>query len=124
MKSTFSKKEKLKGQILIDRLFKDGHSVSVYPLRAIFMPADFNDGVILKTGVSVSKRNFKKAFKRNQIKRLMRESYRLNKKRYFNNITTQCALMILYIGKEEPSFNTLDGAMKQLLGKLAALISK
>ena len=124
MKSTFSKKEKLKGQVLIDQLFQDGQSVVVYPLRAIFLPIDFKEEVVLKTGVSVSKRHFKKATKRNRIKRLMRESYRHNKNLYFNNITTQCALMILYIGKEEPSFDTLDGAMKQLLGKLAALLSK
>ncbi len=114
MTATYSKKEKLKSKKLIDQLFSEGQSVSAFPLRLVYMQTRFSDHVIAKTGVSVSKRNFKTAVARNHIKRLLRESYRLNKASYFNNITTQYAFMILYIGKEKPNLTQIETRMKLL----------
>lgn len=124
MKTTYSKKDKLKSKKQIDRLFDEGKTFSVFPLRLVYMSTPNSNGVLVKAGVSVSKRNFKKAVDRNKIKRLLREAYRLNKNDYFNNITTQCAFMILYIGNEIPSFEQVDISMKQLLNKLSNLISE
>lgn len=117
MKFSFSKKEKLKSKKLIDALFLKGQSVSAFPLRLVFMPATFSEEVLFTTGVSVSKRNFKRAVDRNRIKRLMREAYRLHKAVYFNNMSTPYAFMILYIGKEKPTLVQLEGKMKLLFEK-------
>ncbi|MEY8870745.1 ribonuclease P protein component [Flavobacteriaceae bacterium 144Ye] len=114
---TYNKKEKLKSKKLIEQLFAEGQSVSAYPLKLIYLPVDFDDSVLLKAGVTVSKRKFKNAVDRNRIKRLMREAYRLNKAVIFNNITTQYALMILYIGNDGITFEVLDTKMKVLLNK-------
>ena len=114
MAFTYSKKEKLKSKKLIEALFTEGLSVTAYPLKLIYLPARFEDGAILKTGVSVSKRLHKKAVDRNRIKRLLREAYRLNKDQYFNNSTTSYAFMILYISKDGTTFDALDKAMKKL----------
>lgn len=114
MKFTYNKKEKLKSKKLIDQLFDEGQSVSAFPLRLVFIQTTFEDAIPVKTGVSVSKRNFKAAVDRNCIKRLLREAYRLNKARYFNNITTQYAFMILYIGKDKPTFTEVETRMNQL----------
>ena len=117
MKQSYSKSEKLKGEKLLDALFTHGRSVTAYPLRLIFMPANFPETVPVKTGVSVPKRQFKRAVDRTRIKRLIREAYRLNKTIIFNNITTQYAFMILYIGKENPSFVEVETALKTLFNK-------
>lgn len=114
---TYNKKEKLKSKKLIEQLFAEGQSVSAYPLKLIYLPVDFDDSVLLKAGVTVSKRKFKNAVDRNRIKRLMREAYRLNKAVIFNNFTTQYALMILYIGNDGITFEVMDTKMKVLLNK-------
>ena len=79
---TFSKKERVCSKLLIDRLFSHGgsSSMSVYPLRLVFQQMERNEGepsVMLL--VSVPKRCFKRAVKRNRVKRQVREVYRRNK---------------------------------------------
>ncbi|MEW4922309.1 ribonuclease P protein component [Algibacter sp. 2305UL17-15] len=121
---TYPKKEKLKSKKLIDRLFAEGQSVSAYPLRLVYLGTTFDDKVVAKTGVSVSKRNFKTAVDRNRIKRLLREAYRLNKSMFFNNLTTQHAFMILYIGKDKPTFVQVETSMKRLFEKFSNKVSE
>lgn len=124
MTATYSKKEKLKSKKLIDQLFTEGQSVSAFPLRLVYLGTTFDDEVIAKTGVSVSKRHFKTAVARNRIKRLLREAYRLNKASFFNNLTTQHAFMILYIGKDMPTFVQVESKMKMVFDKFSSKISK
>ena len=124
MKATYSSKEKLKSKILIDELFEKGKSVSSYPLRMVYIKTTLDSNLIAKTGVSVSKKHFKKAVERNKIKRLLREVYRLNKSAYFNNITTQYALMILYIGNDKPTYEVIEHSMNNLFNKFISMESK
>ncbi len=90
----------------------------------VYIKAEFDEAIKIKAGVSVSKRHFKKAVDRNRIKRLMREAYRLQKAAYFDNISGQYALMILYIGKEEIDFKTIYSKMDVLLKKFQEKISQ
>lgn len=124
MKFSYSKKEKLKSKKLINQLFAEGQSVSAFPLRLVYLPTHFNDAIIAKTGVSVSKRHFKTAVDRNRIKRLLREAYRLNKNDFFNNLDTQYAFMILYIGKEKPTYTQVETKMKVLFKKFLNNVSE
>ncbi len=119
MSLTYSKKEKLKSKKCIEQLFSEGQSVSAYPLRLVFLKTEFNENIVAKTGVSVSKRYFKSAVDRNRIKRLLREVYRLNKVVYFNKIETQYAFMILYLGKDKPTFTQIESKMKLLFEKFS-----
>ncbi len=124
MTGSYPKKEKLKSKKLIEQMFVEGQSVSAYPLRLVFIKKAFNEDITIKTGVSVSKRNFKTAVDRNRIKRLLREAYRLNKAHYLNNITTQYAFMILYIGKEKPTLTQVETKMKRLFEKFLDTVSE
>ena len=117
MRFTYSKKDKLKSKKLIELLFTGGKAVTVYPLRLVYLNTAFEDGSVLKTGVSVSKRLHKTAVARNRIKRLLREAYRLNKPLYFNNSSTHYAFMILYLSKDGTTFDKLNGDMKLLFEK-------
>ena len=74
---TLAKEERLCSRKVLEELFGGGHqSVSAFPIRAVFMPSE-QEGVRIM--VSVSKRYFKRAVKRNRIKRQLREAYRLQK---------------------------------------------
>ena len=85
---SFSKRDKLKSKKVIDRLFLEGKSIVVYPLRLVYVSETFSDETHIKVAVSVSKKRHKKAVDRNRIKRLMREAYRLEKAHYFNKNKT------------------------------------
>jgi len=119
LKYSFNKTEKLKSKTLIDTLFKEGKSVSAFPLRLVYMPSGQSDSILSKAGVSVSKRSFKRAVDRNRIKRLIREAYRLHKPEYLSNILTPHAFMILYIGKEMPTLQELEKKMLVLFNKIS-----
>lgn len=114
---SFPKKEKLKGKMLIEQLFKEGESLSGFPLRLFFFKIDTPTDVKIKAGVAVPKKNFKSAVKRNRIKRLLRESYRLNKHLVFNNSEGSFAFLILYLGKEMPDYHKVEKSMQIILQK-------
>ena len=120
MRLTFNKNEKLKSQKAIEQLFEEGKSVLAYPLRMVYLKNED----LLKVGVSVSKRNFKNAVDRNRIKRVLRESYRLNKTMLIEHKIDTYTLMILYISKEIPDFTLVDSKMKVLISKFKNQVSK
>jgi len=86
---TLGKKERLNSKTLIERLFSGGSkSFPAFPLRVVYMSVEpveedmaggflfFNVAPIL---ISVPKKRFKRAVKRNLVKRQVREAYRKNK---------------------------------------------
>lgn len=100
MAFTYPKNEKLKSKKSIDLLFSEGKSVSKYPLRLVYAANPMENEELIKFGVSVSKRYFKKAVDRNALKRVLRECYRLNKHLLVENIDKPMALMFFYQSKE------------------------
>jgi ribonuclease P protein component len=120
---TFSKKEKLKSKKLIEQLFKEGKSVSSFPVKLIYLPCKL-ENTPLKVGVTVAKRNFKSAVDRNRIKRQLRESYRQNKQLIFNNIEGDFALLFLYTGKQMPDHTTVEKSIVEVLTKFEKKLKK
>jgi ribonuclease P protein component len=117
MSMKFPKKEKLKSKKLIEKLFKEGKTLSNFPLKLIYLKVDVPVDAKFKTGVAVPKKNFKSAVKRNRIKRLLREAYRLNKHLVFNNSEGNFAFLILYLGKEMPTYPEIEEGMQKILQK-------
>ena len=123
MNYRYSKAEKLKSKKLIEALFTEGRSVKSFPLRLVYLPCILpEEGVMIQAGVSVSKRNFKRAVSRNRIKRLMRESYRLHKHQI--DVTDKTfAKLFIYTGREEVSQQDLHKTMIKLIHRFNEAIS-
>ena len=112
----YPKHEKLKSKTAIDLLFSQGKSVSKYPLRLVFV--ENPDGKEkMQIGVSVSKKHFKKAVDRNYFKRVLRETYRLNKHLLLDNLSAPFSFMFLYQSKDRLPFEEINKKTIQLFEK-------
>ncbi|MBY0347702.1 MAG: ribonuclease P protein component [Hydrotalea flava] len=123
---SYSKHEKLKSRKQIEVLFVKGMQLYSYPFKILYQIAPrTGDDAVLKAGVTVSSRHFKKAVQRNRIKRLMREAYRLNKVKLQQLLTEkphQLYLFIIYVGKEMPNQQKLHSASHKLLVQLYQIL--
>ena len=117
MNNTYPKQEKLKSKTTIDLLFSQGKSVSKFPLRLVYCPVDLPQGESIKMGVSVSKKYFKKAVDRNYFKRVLRETYRLNKTVLLQNTNQKFAFMFFYQTKDRLSYQEINDKTKALFEK-------
>jgi len=122
---TFHKEERLCSQKIIGELFTSGESFLAYPLKVVFMKTDLFQDYPVQAAFTVSKRNFKRAVKRNILKRRMREAYRINKHSIYNEIASKnlhIAIMFVFVGKELIEFPVIEkgmiSAFKKLLGKI------
>ncbi|MFM9988000.1 ribonuclease P protein component [Flavobacterium sp.] len=124
MNNTYPKAEKLKSKTTIDLLFSEGKSVSKYPLRLVYVPIDLENEEQIKMGVSVSKKYFKKAVDRNYFKRVLRETYRLNKHLLLENSEKKYGFMFFYQTKDRLTYQEINEKTIQLFEKFVASIKE
>jgi ribonuclease P protein component len=120
-----TKKERLCSTKLIEKLFEQGDSFYIFPLKVVYLKISLHGPHPAEVSFTVSKRNFKRAVVRNLLKRRLREAYRLNKPAFYESIPTgqQVAIMFIYTCKEVKDYQTIEKGMKKALKKLAELIS-
>ena len=121
-KFTYPKSEKLKSQKAIDLLFSEGKSVSKYPLRLVYRKMETHQEESLKFGVSVSKKYFKHAVDRNYYKRVLRETYRLNKHIFVDKLSYKYAIMFFYQTKDRLDYQEINTKTIQIFEKLLIAI--
>jgi len=119
-KFTYPKAEKLKSRTTIGLMFTEGKSVSKYPLRLVYVPLEDSSEVMMKMGVSVSKKHFKRAHDRNYFKRVLRETYRHHKHILLHRLDKPYALMFFYQTKDRLTFEEINTKTIQLFEKFAA----
>ena len=118
----FGKESKLKSRNVIQQLFSEGKHVLVYPLKAVYIFG--NEKHHLQAGVSASKRNFKKAVDRNRIKRLIRETYRVQKPKLENHLIQNkqtLSVFFMYIGKETPEYDQLMESTEKIIKRIVKI---
>lgn len=112
---TLGKQERLKRRKLVEQLYLEGDSIKVFPFKMMYLKTIHTSNFPVQVGFSVPKRNFKLAVHRNRIKRLMRETYRLQKGIIYNSTVDSYVFMISYLGKDELKFEDLYQKMEKLL---------
>lgn len=117
-KHTLSKEERLSWKRYIDELFEKGESFIAFPLRVVFFISEEEAAGRNSILVSVSKKRVRKAVKRNRIKRLVRETYRVRKEELTGSLEEKNKYMrvaFLYLGKEDPTFPEMEKAMNKAI---------
>jgi len=119
---TFSKRERIVSQKLIERLFSKGssHSTSAFPLRIVYMEKE-RDKVPVLMMVSVSKRHFKHAVDRNRAKRQVREAYRRHKCLLTERVAEDKSMAVAFVWLSDAPCNSrqVEKSVKRLLAKVA-----
>ena len=105
---SFPRRERLKSKKRIARLFEQGKSGFVYPVRYVLLDDSAEESVAgkdrsLSVLISVPKRHHKRAVERNLIKRRMREAYRLNKQ------------ALLYASGDVAGYPQIESAVKKII---------
>jgi ribonuclease P protein component len=119
---TFSKEEKLCYKKNIDRLFNEGRSFTLHPVRVFYLLHENSDEFPSRVLIAIPKKSFKRAVHRNRLRRLIREAYRLNKSRWLEHLNTlhlHIYIGFIYIGNtHEIPFNDMENTIKGCLDRL------
>jgi ribonuclease P protein component len=104
-----------------------GHKKTFFPLKVFVLPIAENGTHPLKMMVSVPKRNIKSAVKRNRIKRLIRECWRLNKQSLYQSLETEKFkgnVMLMFIDKEMPVKIDIDSKIQSMFTFILSSLRK
>ncbi len=130
MKKPFSlsKHERIKSKKTIDTLFLSGEAFFVFPYKVLFTKHPLDEAhreSELRVVMSVPKRIHKRANKRNRIKRLSKEVYRLQKndlKMCLKERNESLNIIMIYTATDEIPFAELHIKMQRILLKLKEMV--
>ena len=114
MDAALPKSERLCGLKAVGKLFQTGKSVSAGCLRCKYLLRE--DGEASRIVVSVPKRSFKRAVKRNLLKRRIRESYRRQKALLGRGVD----ILFIYTAAEVLPYEVVYADMATLLHTVSA----
>lgn len=121
--NTLCKKERQNRKLVIGKLFDGGgKSFPAFPLRAVFMPIECEEAHPASILVSVPKRLFKRAVKRNRVKRQIREAYRRQKFILLEALKDKpygMVIAFIWLDKELHSSEEIDSKVKSVLKRIA-----
>ena len=113
MSASFTKGERLSSFKEIQELMKKGETFFHYPFKVVYRNvaldnANQDEQALNAIIVSVPKRYFKRAVKRNLLKRRIRESYRLNKGLLVAPEGVKTNALFVYVAKEVTEFSYIE----------------
>jgi len=121
LKNTFSKNERLCKRTDIEFLLQQGQSFNRFPLRVTYITQKTSQPALLRIAISVPKRRIKKAVDRNRIKRLVREAFRLQKKKlipFLKEKNQGMDILLVYTGDLNITFTVMQDKIMLILQRL------
>lgn len=119
-RQTFGKKEKLCSKSAIDKLFNEGSSFFISPIKVLMLCSPSQVDEPVKVLITVPKKYLRNAVDRNRIKRLIRESYRKHKSLLANwkKADTEVALAFIYTSKKLISYKETESTIERILQRI------
>ena len=118
-KHTFPKTERLSSVILIEKLFAGGSkSLPAFTLRIVYMQVEGEALPAVSVLISVPKKRFKRAVKRNRVKRQIREAYRKHKYLLIDPLKAagkKAAIAFIWLDNELHASDEIEEKVKKLL---------
>ena len=111
MRQSFYKTERLKSKIIFDELIASGSSVKKHPFILVWKKLNEAQEHRIRIAFSVSKKRFPLAVNRNQMKRKIREAYRLKKSDIYAKLTNNFAVLLIYTSKEKMKSDVLKNKL-------------
>lgn len=130
MKYSLKKNERLKSRKLIEELFLSGQKFVLTPYRVFFKFKErtgTDKEPPLQFGVGVPSKNFKRAVDRNRLKRLTRETYRIQKNPLAAKLQEKRLVLyvfFIYTARDMNNYDDLNKKMGLILKKLENLIDE
>ncbi len=119
LRYTFSKSERLTNVKLIESVFTSTEIFKAFPVIFIYRLMDLHGSSNFQVLFSVSKKKFKHAVDRNRIKRLMRESFRLQKPNFISALGERKLIgAFIYTNKEITDYSRIYKAIEKLISQL------
>jgi len=121
MKESFGKTYSISSKKRIEEVFTKGHRIKQFPLMMRYLEIKDDFPTPFQIAISVPKRNFKQAVKRNRIKRLIKESVRKNKYIIEEKVPQNGVKLILFLifsDKEMPDYQKINHSIESLFQKL------
>ena len=107
-----NKSNSLKNTSEIDLVFKNGSKISSKLISLYYVKSEKENS--LRIAFSVGKKTHALATTRNKLKRLMKETLRLNGHEYLND-NLSFSLVFVYFSSKNESFKSIEKSMKSLL---------
>jgi ribonuclease P protein component len=111
----FTKAERLSRRSWIQRLFREGKSFTVFPLRILWMNAP-EPVTAHQVMFTVPSRTVGKAVDRNRIKRRLREAYRLSRANL--PVSPNFLIAYIYLGKPDVAYGELAAKLTSTLARI------
>ena len=121
---TFKKEERLSGKKVIDSLFSEGKSFTVFPIRVFYIEKNFISNFPVRTLIGAARTRLPKAVDRNKAKRLIREAFRRNKHALYSVLKKKnknLHLGFIYQTDKIISYNQVEAKIIVTLNRLVTL---
>jgi ribonuclease P protein component len=112
------KDRRVHGRTAVEELFREGRGGFVHPLRYLIVTGAGDPGVAVLVGAP--KKLHRRAFRRNLLKRRMREAFRLHSGELHRRATEKgvgMRLALLYAVKDVVDYKVISNAVEEILDR-------